>query len=107
VLRSGHHNLYPLTVLKEEEENETAADEDINHNDHDNDEDDEAMTLVGIELKEGEEVKLREGDVIKEIEVSDDDDDESVDERLQRMDSGCGVKRRRTIRVVIRSRAFL
>ncbi|KAF2646481.1 hypothetical protein P280DRAFT_464695 [Massarina eburnea CBS 473.64] len=71
--------------------------------------DEDAKTLIGLELRDGEEGKLREGDVVKEIEVSDyDGDSEREDEEDgMGMDRGCGLRRKRTIRVVIRSRAFL
>lgn len=96
------------------------------------DEEDEARTLVGFELGVGEESKLREGDVIKEIEISDDEDydddhggeDYGTNAVDMENDGGAlahgagpnggglnrgtsGLRRKRTIRVVIRSRAFL
>jgi hypothetical protein len=61
------------------------------------DEDDGASTLVGHEHENG-----MYGEKEVEMEV-----DDSEDEEDGRDGGDCGVKRKRTIRVIIRSRAFL
>jgi hypothetical protein len=47
---------------------------------------------------------LVDGGYVKEVEISDDDDSVQNDEVDGEV---CGIKRKRTIRVIIRSRAFL
>jgi hypothetical protein len=62
----------------------------------DDDVDDGASTLVGLEY----------GDKEIDMEVTDSEDEEQDQEQAQSLED-CGVKRKRTIRVIIRSRAFL
>jgi hypothetical protein len=62
----------------------------------DDDVDDGASTLVGHEY----------GDKEIEMEVTDSEEEQDSGEQAQSLEE-CGVKRKRTIRVIIRSRAFL
>lgn len=64
-------------------------------------------TVEEDEEEDGDEATLvDEKELLKEIEISDDEGSDSAEDEKGNADA-CGVKRKRTIRVVIRSRAFL
>lgn len=85
-----------------DEDEDEAIDEDNNDflEDIDEVEDDDMETLVEVD---GELYKEKE----VEIEVSDSEPGSDVESDAGSPQDGCGVKRKRTIRVVIRSRAFI
>lgn len=89
------------SVLNQAFLEEAADDEDhVEHDDDDGDIEDDNETLVEVD---GELYKEKE----VEIEVSDSEPPSDTDSDAGGPQEGCGLRRKRTIRVVIRSRAFI
>lgn len=89
----SHHHLQ--RIVEEEAELMEKKDEGAHHFEE----------IVYLDLDDGASTLVGQGDVVgeKEIEMEVDDESPSAEEE----EADCGIKRKRTIRVIIRSRAFI